>query len=350
MAEYRTSERDTAAANAGRKHSPAAPRAGGALSAIKRAVPWAVGAAIIAFLVWHIEPAPLAAALSRASLALYIPALAVFVYLNFLVDAQNLHAILGHFNRGIRFSDSMVIRGASYLLMIVDYTLGMGSIVYYLKRCRGVPIARGTGQMFYLNYITHVSLLVLAIAGCAMAAGSASPWPLRIALVCSAFLASAVILVAALKLLPDYRFIVTIKRNGLMKVFIETPAPVYLLHTAYRCGFYATFVLFFYAAVRAFNMEIPLIALLAYVPIILLVISVPVSAFGLGTSQAAMLVLFRDYGTPAQILAFSLAYTASIVVLRGAIGALYYFIITRRLSGMTAAGRGGYGSVGETIS
>ena len=157
-------------------------------------------------------------------------------------------------------------------------------------------------------------------------------------------------MVAALRLMPDYRFIAKIKRNDLMKVFIETPAAVYLLHTAYRCGFYATFVLFFYAAARAFNMEIPLIALLAYVPIILLVISIPISAFGLGTSQAAMLVLFRDYGTPAQILAFSLAYSASIVVLRGAIGALYYGIITRRLSCMAAQARSGYESVGETIS
>lgn len=349
MAQDRISDRDAAAEIAG-ESAPLVPRAGGALAVIKRAVPWVVGAAIIAFLVWRIEPAPLAGALLQARLSLYLPALAIFVYLNFLVDAQNLHAVFRQFNRGISFSDSLVIRGASYLLMIVDYTLGMGSIVYYLKRYRGVPVARGTGQMFYLNYITHISLLVLAIIGCAMAAGSPSPWPRRIALVCSALLASAVIMVAVLRLMPDYRFIAKIKRNDLMKVFIETPAAVYLLHTAYRCGFYATFVLFFYAAARAFNMEIPLIALLAYVPIILLVISIPISAFGLGTSQAAMLVLFKDYGTPAQILAFSLAYSASIVVLRGAIGALYYGIITRRLSCMAAQARSGYESVGETIS
>jgi hypothetical protein len=87
------------------------------------------------------------------------------------------------------------------------------------------------------------------------------------------------------------------------------------------------------------------------VPVILLVISIPVSAFGLGTSQAAMLILFRDYGTQAQILAFSLAYSASIVILRGAIGALYYGVITRRVSGMAVLARREYRrSVGETIS
>jgi hypothetical protein len=327
------------------------PESRGAGALVRRAIPWAVGAAIIAYLVWRIEPGPLAGALSQASLSLYIPALAVFVYLNFLVDTQNLYAILRHFNHGIRFSEAMIIRGASYLLMIVDYTLGMGSIVYYLKRYHGIPVVRGTGLMFYLNYITHVSLLILAIAGCLLAGPHPSPWPMRIATACAALLVVAVALIAGLKLLPGFHFLEKVKRNDLVKVFIETPAAVYLLHTAYRCAFYFTFVLFFYAAVRAFNMEIPLVALIAYVPVILLVISIPVSAFGLGTSQAAMLVLFRDYGSQAQILAFSLAYSASIVILRGALGALYYGIITRRVSGMAAPIRNECRpSVGETIS
>ena len=314
------------------------PEARGAGAMLRRSLPWAVGAAIIAYLVWRIEPGPLAGALSRAHLSIYLPALAVFVYLNFLVDTQNLHAILGHFNHGMRFSESMVIRGASYLLMIVDYSLGMGSIIYYLKRYRGIPIIRGTGLMFYLNYITHVSLLLLAIAGCLMTGPLSTPWPMRIAATCAALLVVAVTLVAGLKLLPDYRFLAKVKHSNLMKVFIETPVSAYLLHTAYRCAFYLTFVLFFYAAVRAFNMDIPLIVLIAYVPVVLLVISVPISAFGLGTSQAAMLILFNGYGSQAQILAFSLAYSASIVILRGALGALYYGIITRRVAGMAAPG------------
>jgi hypothetical protein len=349
MATKLTVQADAAAEN-GTEEAPLL-RAHGAGLMARRALPWAVGAAIIAYLVWRIEPDPLAGALSQAYLSVYLPALALFVYLNFLVDTQNLHAILRHFNHGIRFSESMIIRGASYLLMIVDYTLGMGSIVYYLKRYKGIPIVRGTGLMFYLNYITHVSLLVLAIAGCLMAGGQSSPWPMRIAITCSAMLGIAIVLVAALKLLPDFRFLKKVKQNDLMKVFIETPFTVYLLHTAYRCAFYFTFVVSFYAAVRAFNMDIPLTALIAYVPVILLVISIPVSAFGLGTSQAAMLILFRDYGTQAQILAFSLAYSASIVILRGAIGALYYGVITRRVSGMAVLARREYRrSVGETIS
>lgn len=310
------------------------PAGGTARQVLKRMLPWLVGAAILAYLVWRIEVTPLINALTHADVALYVPALTVFILVNFLADTQNLNALLKYARSPIPFRDSMIIRGASYLLMIIDYTLGMGSIVYYLKKYKNVPIARGTGSMLFLNYITHVSLLTLAIAGCLMAAaaGTLSPILSNIALTFTVLLALAVITIILMKKLPERSFIKKIKHSELMQIFIESPPRAYLMNTLYRCGFYFTFVIFFYVAVRAFNMDIPFFEMVTYVPVILLVISIPISAFGLGTSQAAMLLLFKDYGTPAQILAFSLAYSASIIIFRGVIGACYYGIITRRVS------------------
>jgi hypothetical protein len=301
---------------------------------VKRMVPWLVGAAILAYLVWRIEIIPLLTALSLADVALYIPVLAAFILVNFLADTQNLNALLRYSGSPIPFRDSMIIRGASYLLMIIDYTLGMGSIVYYLKKYKNVPVASGTGSMLFLNYITHVSLLIMAIAGCLMAAatGALSTLLANIALTATVLLALAILTIILMKMLPNKSFMKKIKHSELMKIFIESPLSIYLMNTLYRCGFYSTFILFFYIAVRAFNMDIPFSELVAYVPVILLVISIPISAFGLGTSQAAMILLFKDYGSPAQILAFSLTYSASIIIVRGIIGACYYGIITRRVS------------------
>lgn len=67
-------------------------------------------------------------------------------------------------------------------------------------------------------------------------------------------------------------------------------------------------------------MQIPLVALIAYVPIILLVISLVTAPGGFGTAQATMP---KDYGTPLNIMAFGLIYTTSILVLRYLIGLLY---------------------------
>ncbi len=301
-------------------------------SGIKRALPWLVGGAILAYLIWRIEYTSLLDALSRADVALYCAALAVFIVLNFVTDTQNLYAILKSSHHEISFKDARLIRGASYLLMIIDYTLGMGSIAYYLNKLKSIPLLRGMGLMFLLNYTTQVSLTLMAIVGTFLAADTSSAWLEKIAVICAALLAFCVLSVLLIKYLPDFRYIRKIKQNDLFKIYIETSFPTYIINIGYRCVFYATFILFFYVAIRAFNIEIPFTALIAYVPVILLVISIPISAFGLGTSQAAMLLLFKDYGSPAQILAFSLVYSASIIIVRGLIGAWYYSIITRRVS------------------
>ncbi|OHD66100.1 MAG: hypothetical protein A2176_04055 [Spirochaetes bacterium RBG_13_51_14] len=302
------------------------------LHLIKRLLPWLVGAAILGYLIWRIEYYSLINALSRAHVAIYMSALFSFIILNLFADTHNLYALLKHTKNRTPFGDCLIIRGASYLLMIVDYTLGMGSIAYYLKRLKNIPLARGTGLMFLFNYTTHTSLLLVALAGCLLAVDAPPPWLKQIAVTCTSLLAFSIVFVIALKLLPDRTFFRKLKQSDLVKDYIESSLGVYVINILYRGGFYFTFIIFFYVAVRAFNMDIPFMALILYVPVILLIISMPISAFGLGTSQAAMLILFKNYGTPAQVLAFSLAYSASIIIVRGVIGACFYGIITRRIS------------------
>ena len=93
-----------------------------------------------------------------------------------------------------------------------------------------------------------------------------------------------------------------------------------------------TFVIFFYFAVRAFHMQIPFMALTALVPIIFFIGNLPITPFGLGTIQAAMLYFFQDYGTQANILAMSLVYTVSLMIFRALIGLYYLRIISRFLN------------------
>ena len=77
-------------------------------------------------------------------------------------------------------------------------------------------------------------------------------------------------------------------------------------------------------------MDIPLITLTAVVPIILLIISLPVTPFGMGTSQAAMILFFKDYSSEANILAFGITYSTSILIFRGLLGLLYISKISKK--------------------
>ena len=83
-------------------------------------------------------------------------------------------------------------------------------------------------------------------------------------------------------------------------------------------------------------MSIPLVPLIAYVPIILLIISMPIAPCGFGTAQAAMLYLFKDYGTSVNIMAFGLTYSTSVLVFRSLIGLFYSKSITGLIPDKTA--------------
>ncbi len=295
-----------------------------------KSIPWIIGSSVLVYLIWRIEPQSLIKALSNAQLLVYIPALLIFVYFSFLIDTQNLQALMKHFGHMFSFAESMVIRGASYLILVVDYTLGMGSVIYFLKETRKIPLLQGTAIMIYYNYINQIALLLLAAAGYILL-GMSLPWLSKGLILCILLLCLTILAIGVVKH-SNISFINRLKKAALMQSFVDSSLQVYLLNTIYRTGYYFTYVLFFYAAVKAFGMDIPFITLIAYVPLILLIISIPVSPFGLGTSQAAMLFLFKDYGSQPQILAFSLAYSVSVLLLRALIGAYYYWIMAGRIT------------------
>lgn len=293
-------------------------------------MPWLVGIAVLGYLIWQIEPQPLIKALYHARLIIYIPVVVVFVLLTFLFDAQNMQAVMNSLKYRISFYESLVIRGASTLITVVDYTLGMGSVVYFLNVFKRIPLSIGTTIMVFYNYINQVSLFVLGLIGFYLIDGYRYRWLAQLMLACFLLFVASVGLILLIRY-ANIKLVEKIKNTGLVDSFNRAGLNTYVINVIYRVCYYATYVFFFYIAVRAFQMDIPLLELVAYVPIILLVISIPVSAFGLGTSQATMLFLFKDYGSPAQILAFSLVYTISLLLLRALLGICFYSILMGKM-------------------
>lgn len=301
--------------------------------------PWVIGMLVIAYLVWRIEPKSLLAAFGQARMAVYLPAIIVFVFLSFLIDAQNLQHLLKRFIADYSYAESLIMRGATNLIMVVDYSLGLGSIVYFLNGTRGIPVIRSASIVFFYNYINQLALVLLALIGYPIMNVPAPSWLRDLMAVC---LSLTIGTAAAILLLKFSRrsWIQRLGKTEMARPFRESNAAFYAENLTFRVIYYFSYVLFFYIAVRAFRMDIPFGVLVACVPIILLVISVPVSAFGLGTSQAAMLYIFKDYGTQAEILAFSLAYSLSLLVLRTLVGIYFYSVMAGRMTASKQNGEG----------
>ena len=292
------------------------------ISLAKQLLPWIAAAAILLFLFWRIDIKQFLNALFEANLYLYLPAVIVFILGAFLLDAQNIKAILHHFSYEVPYKQVLGIRGITYLLMTINWTVGMGGMAYYLKQVGGIPLMRSTALIFFFNAITQITMFLMAGIGCLLVS-EPSVIVNKMFIVCIVGLGAYIIFISILKILPSWKILKKIKNMALLKVFHEASVKSYFLLTFWRVLYYLAFIAFYYAGVKAFHMDIPLIELLTSVPIILLVISLPITPMGLGTSQAAMILLFKDFGSEPNILAFSIVYLVSVQLLRSIIGLCY---------------------------
>jgi uncharacterized membrane protein YbhN (UPF0104 family) len=288
----------------------------------RRAAPFLAAAGIMAWLFLHIDRAAFLAAVESADVSLFVPWLLAFVLATFVLDAQNLAAVLRELGHPMSFRSLVGIRGGTYLLMTLDHTLGLGALAWCLQRELSIPALRVAGLMLFFNTITQFTLVAMTIAGLALIT-PATPLLRYFLVACIVFAGAVVLFVGAGKTLASRGQGTGIWSSSLLRVFHEASWKGYCSLVFWRVVYYVPFIVFFSVGARAFHMNIPMIALTAYVPIILLVISMPVTPGGFGTAQAAMIYLFGGYGSDGNIMAFGLAYSTSVLLLRSLIGLMF---------------------------
>ncbi|MDY6814066.1 MAG: lysylphosphatidylglycerol synthase domain-containing protein [Pseudomonadota bacterium] len=279
---------------------------------LARSLPWLLGGLIVAALVAAIDPAAVAGALQQAALGRYIPLAILFLLVWYLLETHNLQRVFRRFQVHAPFPELLAVRGYTYLLMIVNYALGVGAIGLYLRNRRGVPAPRAAGLLLFFMMAEMLALGLLAGAGATFVQGEARGY---------ALVTAGAILGGALLGVPLIRRLAW--RPALarwLEVFAVARIGAWLATIADRSLYFLTFVLFFYLAMPAFGLQVPFADLLCLVPLLFIIINLPVTAAGLGTLQAGVLLLFAPYGEPATLLAFSVCYSATIIIGRLPLG------------------------------
>ncbi len=275
----------------------------------KRLLPWLIAVVILGYLFSTIPFDKLTDAIRQVAMWKLVLLSAGFVAA--LLFADSLAMWVGFReaipDKRLRLVDVMEMRGASYLLAIVNYGVGQGGIIYFLKRYHGVRLAVGAGAVLLTSgaFIIVIALIV----GTGMLAGAVPNRP-ELKLV-------AVAVVAAL---PAYLAVIAIKprflaERAFCKPLFE-PGVLGTLRVAAARGVHATaLVLGHWLAMRVFGIDVPFHTALALIPVLLLVAAVPIAPSGLGTTQAAAVTLFAKYAPggeeavrEATVLAYSLSF------------------------------------------
>ena len=189
-------------------------------SRYKQWVPWIAAVGILGFLFWHINMSQFFHALNQANLCLYLPLVVFFIIVCFLLESQNLAALFRHFRYRLSFSEVMYVRGVTYLLMVINSSLGIGGIALYLKQAKGIPLLQATSLMLFYMFIETLCLSFMATLGCLFASQSSELLEKTFYLSAAIFMACCTIIII-FKYLPSGRFAQKSQKITLWKTFRE---------------------------------------------------------------------------------------------------------------------------------
>jgi hypothetical protein len=278
---------------------------------------WVVTIAILVYLFRRIDIAEVGKAILSAAWWT-IPASAALVIAVYLADSFAIKKTFGWFVAPLSYREVLVVRGATYILALVNYTVGQGAIVYFVNRSRGVPVLRGTAAVLLVMGVNILMLLVLASIG--LVVSPDVPQVLRlIVLVAYAGLAIYVVLVAA-----KPRWLVS---RPIFDVLLSAGVAGHLRAMAVRVPHILSLMVFTWTSLAAFGVVVPIAKAILCLPIVYFVAVLPISFQGLGTSQAMFIHFFAAYapGTTdkaraAVILAATLVAQAIAFVIQLSIG------------------------------
>jgi uncharacterized membrane protein YbhN (UPF0104 family) len=303
------------------------------VAAARQVVPWIVAFGLLAVLLRNAGIAQVRGALHEANLPWLLGATVLCTLPMYLLDIFALARVFTWFNVPITMREMAPVKAAVYLINIVNYNAGSGAVALWVNRRRRVPFLEAAASVLFVNLV-DVSVLVAF-----MAAGLPALDPPVDRGVLTVVIATLLALTAHFLYWRrgiDFLLLERFRDWPIFKSFREAPTARYLRLAAIRAPFDFFFILNYWLALRAFDIDVPFVKSLAYVPVITLVGILPITVAGLGTVQAATVYLFAAYAPQAKILAFSLAFTVVLMGVRALIGVPVF----RKVSGemLTRAG------------
>ena len=195
------------------------------------------------------------------------------------------------------------IRGATFILFLLNYALGQGSFGYYLHRT-GTPAKRAIGATLFVVGTNFATLLVVTSIACA-ASGDGVMGRL-LAGGCVAFAAY----LAVIWIAPEF-----LRTRAVFAPLFDAGLRGHLLAIAARVPHVLVMSLGIWLAMRAWGIEVPFVAGLTTMPLVVIAAALPFTPAGLGTTQAALVYLFSDFAAGstaddrgAVVLAFSIVH------------------------------------------
>jgi hypothetical protein len=284
-----------------------------------RGVPVALTVAIFCIIFWRIPFGAFWQALSKAQLLPFLVLMGSFSLCFFLLDTFVLSKLIHWFHGPLPYRELLPVRAVTYLVSIINTQLAQGALALYMHRRFRTPLAQITSTVALMILLETTNLILFATIGCLAFPGGA---PLSLLALPLALVAVWLLLIS---LARGKLGILGQRLSG--SEILSTFRRARLRHCAVVLGLKGA--VFFLAllvhsqALAFFGIEIPLVRLLAFLPVVFLMGALPITVAHLGTSQAAWIFFFSAYAPAADLLAYSLVSHLTFMLANGTFGVLF---------------------------
>ncbi len=275
--------------------------------------------AIFLFIFWRIPFAEFWKAFSEAKFLPFLALMVSFSLCFFLLDAFVLSMVIRWFHGPLPYRELLPVRAVTYLVSIINTQLAQAALALYIYRRFHTPLGQITSTVALLILLETTNLIFFAMVG-AIAFPGGTPLVLLVLPLALAAIWLLVMNLAQGKLgvlgrrLKDNVLLSTFRLAGLRQCATVLGLKGLVFFLA---------LLVHSQALVFFGIEIPLLRLLTFLPVVFLVGALPITVAHLGTTQAAWIFFFGSYAPEADLLAYSLASHLTFMLANGTFGVLF---------------------------
>jgi len=287
--------------------------------ALKIALPWLLTVVILDFFRRHWNLSAIADTLEGARWGLYLALMVPYSVAYFLLDTLAVTTVVRRFHTPVRYRDMMPVRAVTYVLALVNSNVGQGGLALWLHRREGISLLSIAGTFIFLAFVEIYQLVIYSSLGVAIV-GSNVPDLGTVYVVAYVLLGAWLLYFNGLRAVGRER-----PAPGLLATFGRAHLADYAVILTIKSVSLALAIAAHWAALQLFGIHVPLLALLANLPLIFLGSAVPLTV---GKLHAAVLWGYLlgtvgGYASPESLGTYSLVAHLTFLLMNALIGVAF---------------------------
>jgi hypothetical protein len=263
---------------------------------IKTLVVWGVTLGLLAYMAWTTDIDRFLETLRAVSPLALLGITLTEVLVTWLYDSFTLSVLFSRFHGRVTFREMLPIKGASYILNVINYNAATVAISFFLRDRKKVPFFDSFGSLMYLNGIDLVAMGLLMGLGFALAPSHVDSASASLV----SWLVPLLVVGLALNIVfwrfePRMSFLHGLTRRSLFSALRRARLSDYAVMIGLRFGMILIYLSAIVLLLWLFDIEISIPAAMVYYPMIVFIGVLPVSVAGYGTTQVASRYLYGTY-------------------------------------------------------